>query len=278
MDIKMERKYGMPVILEQFSMSKSGRQEENEDLIYIDEKYIAVIDGATGKNDAVFCGKTGGQWSADLAAQALRGCGGHETAETVIEKIQQDMRRFLAENRTMPDELELCASAVIYSIFHRQIWSVGDCQYRVDGKLTDNKKKVDDTLGQARALAIRCLLLEGMKEEELLANDLGRQAILPFLKKQKLLENADGEFGYPVLNGRGAVTGIGLEDIAPGTMIVLASDGYPYLENTLRESEDRLAELLREDPLCYKKFCSTKGLKKGNVSFDDRTYVRFLTT
>ena len=57
--------------------------------------------------------------------------------------------------------------------------------------------------------------------------------------------------------------------------IVLASDGYPVLKGTLAESERELSEILKNDPLCYKVYCSTKGLKKGNVSFDDRSYIRF---
>ena len=44
---------------------------------------------------------------------------------------------------------------------------------------------------------------------------------------------------------------------------------------SLKESEDELAKIIATDPLCYKTYFSTKGLKKGNVSFDDRTYIRF---
>ena len=56
--------------------------------------------------------------------------------------------------------------------------------------------------------------------------------------------------------------------------IILASDGYPEVFNTLQESEDYLDYILKNDPLCYRIFKSTKGLKKGNLSFDDRAYVK----
>ena len=47
------------------------------------------------------------------------------------------------------------------------------------------------------------------------------------------------------------------------------------LFGTLEESEARLNELIRVDPLCYKFYKSTKGLMDNCTHFDDRTYVRF---
>ena len=61
----------------------------------------------------------------------------------------------------------------------------------------------------------------------------------------------------------------------PQTQVVLASDGYPVLKDTLAESEKSLDELLQKDPQCLRENRGTKGLVKGNQSFDDRTYVRF---
>ena len=49
----------------------------------------------------------------------------------------------------------------------------------------------------------------------------------------------------------------------------------PVLKDTLAESEKSLDELLQKDPQCLRENRGTKGLVKGNQSFDDRTYVRF---
>ena len=57
--------------------------------------------------------------------------------------------------------------------------------------------------------------------------------------------------------------------------IILASDGYPVLKPTLQQSERELEYIMREDPQCCRLYESTKGLKSGNKSFDDRTYIRF---
>ena len=56
--------------------------------------------------------------------------------------------------------------------------------------------------------------------------------------------------------------------------VVLASDGYPRILPTLAASEEALAGLLAADPLCIGPLCGTKGVRPGNVSFDDRAYVR----
>jgi len=55
---------------------------------------------------------------------------------------------------------------------------------------------------------------------------------------------------------------------------VLASDGYPDLKETLAASEERLQEILDDDPLLFRKYKATKGMHEGNVSFDDRAYVK----
>jgi hypothetical protein len=34
--------------------------------------------------------------------------------------------------------------------------------------------------------------------------------------------------------------------------------------------------VLRDNPLCDEGYISTKGLKPGNASFDDRTYLKFV--
>ena len=58
--------------------------------------------------------------------------------------------------------------------------------------------------------------------------------------------------------------------------IVLASDGYPFLEPTLAASEVALAEQIANDPQNIHSFIATKGIVEGNKSFDDRTYIRFV--
>ena len=65
-------------------------------------------------------------------------------------------------------------------------------------------------------------------------------------------------------------------NIPPETqVVVLASDGYPYLLPSLLETENALASVIKEDPLCFRRFKSVKGVGPGNISFDDRAYLKF---
>jgi dGTP triphosphohydrolase len=82
---------------------------------------------------------------------------------------------------------------------------------------------------------------------------------------------------YEVLNGKNLRYDlIKTYKVNTGDTVVLASDGYPVLKNTLEESENELKKVIKENPLCNKDYLSTKGVKKGNMSFDDRTYIKFI--
>ena len=56
--------------------------------------------------------------------------------------------------------------------------------------------------------------------------------------------------------------------------IILASDGYPVLKDNLKETENILQDILLKDPLMFREYKSTKGKLKGDVSFDDRAFIK----
>ena len=77
-------------------------------------------------------------------------------------------------------------------------------------------------------------------------------------------------FYYPVSD-----EGIRIHSLPTDTQaVILASDGYPYLKDTLDASEQALQEILHDDPLLFRSYKTTKGMKPENVSFDDRAYVK----
>ena len=45
--------------------------------------------------------------------------------------------------------------------------------------------------------------------------------------------------------------------------------------DTLEETENHLFMLLERDPLCIHDLRGTKGVRPGNQSFDDRSYISF---
>jgi hypothetical protein len=265
-------------IIEQFCSSKTDKSDDCEDIIVTCENYVAVIDGATSKTGKRFKGKTGGKIAAELIASYLQSglIDSNMDYKTATNRIQAELQEYASQYQLEAKGIHLCASAVIYSVAKRQIWSVGDCQFLLNGKHYTFYKKVDTILSEARSLAIHMLLMSGHAEKDLLKKDLGRNFILDELKMQQFLENRDNEYGYSVFSSQGSVKNVFVTDVPPGSEIVLASDGYPELFGTLEESEARLNELIRLDPLCYKIYKSTKGLMDKCTHFDDRSYIRFI--
>lgn len=167
----------------------------------------------------------------------------------------------------------LTASAVIYSAFQRQVWMVGDCQCMIDGQLYDNSKPQECVLAGKRSTYLDQALAKGLSVKDVQIKDPGRAFII-----EELIDSCRGQnISYSVIDGFDIPRNkIKVVDASLCEEIILASDGYPFLKRTLKESEDALKDLLEKDPLCINMFKATKGLCQGNVSFDDRSYVRFV--
>ena len=119
--------------------------------------------------------------------------------------------------------------------------------------------------------------MEGVSEESLAERDQSREMILPFLLKQSQFIDSDSEFSYSIVDHIHTPKHVLVLPIPEGSELILATDGYPVLKNTLADSEAALKTVLLEDPLCYHLHTSTKGIMKGHLSFDDRTYLRLRT-
>ena len=124
-----------------------------------------------------------------------------------------------------------------------------------------------------RAEKVRELLAEGKAQEQLLTNDEARASIIPRMLQEMKNQNVTYSVvdGFPIPEQLVPVITL---DFRPWEL-VFASDGYPFLCTTLDESETRLAHQRETDPLNIGQFKATKGFTPGNLSFDDRTYIRF---
>ena len=169
----------------------------------------------------------------------------------------------------------------------------GDCQAIIDGKLYENGKPYEEKIARKRVELIE----QGLSSAE------ARKQIEPLLIKA-MLSGQNQTYtvidGFPVYREGVKVVSVSdsssVQDSVPasdsvpcsdsasasGTIsvssseIVLASDGYPFLEPTLAASEAALAEQIANDPQNIHSFIATKGIVEGNKSFDDRTYIRFV--
>lgn len=270
-------------VVEQYQNSKTGDLSICEDGIFVNENFAAIVDGATSKSPKLWEGKTSGKVATELILQTLPLLEKDVKPEEAIQKINQSIVDwYIKENiyDFMKDNAveRPTASLIIYSKHVHQLWLVGDCQALIDESAVTNTKLVDYLFENVRAFYLETELMLGKTMEDLLEHDTGRDAVVPFIARQTVLQNLSikNDFTYEVIDGFFRNNEIiKIVDIPINTKyLVLASDGYPYLKPTLQESEDGLRQVLAEDPLCFRKFKSTKGMKKGSISFDDRSYLK----
>jgi len=269
---------------EHFIASKTKNFGTCEDAIFTDSNhFIAVVDGATSKTDRRWNGETGGRVAARIVGEALQKIPYNASFREAIDAITETIHNFyLSQNVlnvviTHPVE-RLIASAVIVSLFHNEIWFVGDCQCLLDTIHIVYHHDIDRVAAEARAMFLETEILRGVPLEQLAHYDTGRAFILPLLQRQQTFENNSlaGEYQYAVFDGFPiADDKVFVHKIPDETQtIVLATDGYPILKESLEASEEALQNILQDDPLLFRKYKSTKGMQQGNLSFDDRAYVK----
>jgi len=266
-----------PKIIEQFVLSKHGDMESCEDHIHISDKFIAVFDGVTSKAANIPSGLKPGGIVAHRMSEALHKLDSNACCSKSLAFLS-NVVKILLQTNTELREFNPAAAAIIYSVKRREVWLVGDCKYAVEGIDFDTEAEIDLHAASIRAAYNRAMLIDGKSIDDLKSHDDGRELIMPMLKKQHHFLNRAGEhpFGYSCFNGDEIPDELHIVHEIPDTAkeLTLASDGYPKLLGSLAEAEKYLNRILEIDPLCINEHVATKGLQEGQVSFDDRAYVR----
>jgi hypothetical protein len=275
-------------------------QEACEDGMVVTDDFIAVIDGSTSKTPKhLNPDMKNGKYAMMLISEYIRE---ELKADASVDDFCQGVTAYIynkvyeklgVEERLKehPEE-RLTASAILYSRTRNEVWMVGDCQAIIDGKLYENGKPYEQEIARKRVELIE----QGLSPAE------ARKQIEPLLIGA-MLSGQNQTYtvidGFPIYREGVKVVSVSdscsVQDSVPasdsvpcsdsvsasGTIsvssskIVLASDGYPFLEPTLAASEAALAEQIANDPQNIHSFIATKGIVEGNKSFDDRTYIRF---
>lgn len=237
-----------------------------EDGIVITNDFAAVIDGSTSKTPKrLDPSMKNGRFAMLLISEYIKQMPADYTINDFCRGItlriaEEYAKRGIAEDMAKHPEERLTASAIIYSNSRKEVWMVGDCQAIIDGKHYDNSKPYEQEIAMQRATLIK----NGMSPKE------ARRAIEPQLIKA-MLEGQNRQ--YAVIDGT-PIYMPGTRIVTASHCVVLASDGYSTLLPTLHESEEALAQHLTDDPQNITDFIATKGLVEGNVSFDDRAYIK----
>lgn len=185
---------------------------------------------------------------------------------------ESNIPNILSKLKENPEQ-RLTASMVIYSKIRNEIWMIGDCQCMVNGIKYDNNKPYENEIAKSRSNFLHKVISTGVSIESIQKHDIGRDYILDKLINATKTQNIQ----FAVIDGfMIPMDKIKTIHTKENDEIVLASDGYPFLMQTLESSEKELKSLLDEDPLCITKYIATKGCMKGNKSFDDRAYIRFI--
>lgn len=268
-------------VLESHSIGKS-LTVPSEDANIICDHYAAVIDGATPKTSFRFPdGETPGHYAARILSEAILQLPYNIDAYTCTRILNEAISSSLGSSFISPSSRPI-ASVVIYSAFRNEIWQVGDCQWAEvkDGEIIThrNDKLIDSQLSHWRSAILRSMIDRGIiSHSQIQKLDPARQIIQPFITRQVQYQNTIGPtLCYGVIDGTNTPDEyIHLYNIMEDVQeIILASDGYPLLSPTLAESEKQLLKVLHEDPLCITLNPQTKGLQCGNISFDDRTFLK----
>ena len=274
--------------------------EACEDGMVVTDDFIAVIDGSTSKTPKhLNPDMKNGRYAMMLISEYIReelktDASVDEFCQGVTAYIYNKVYEKLGVEERLKEHPEerLTASAILYSRTRNEVWMVGDCQAIIAGKLYENGKPYEEKIARKRVE----LIAQGLSPAE------ARKQIEPLLI-EAMLSGQNQTYtvidGFPIYREGVKVVSVSdsssVQDSVPasdsvpcsdsasasGTIsvssseIVLASDGYPFLEPTLAASEAALAEQIANDPQNIHSFIATKGIVEGNKSFDDRTYIRF---
>ncbi|MFA5333522.1 MAG: hypothetical protein WC376_03425 [Candidatus Nanoarchaeia archaeon] len=279
-------------IIESYLQGKKKDQELCEDCLIVSGRFCGVVDGGTDKTGIDWGnGKTGGKILSLIVKDAFESNNdlGVEKIKGLINNKFQELAK--KNNVNINDRVNLPdAAAAIYDSKERKIYYIGDCKARFvynTGKLSEQfipDLRIDLINSRLRKTVIDVLYELGINPFRN-GRDLGREFIVPLLKKQSLLANTDSEgewfMGIPyeaarfnIING---VDDINFDEInVPKKVdeVVIASDGFVSVEKSLKLSMKKLNESIKEDPQRCKKYLSTKGVGKGQVLPDDISYVR----
>ena len=299
-DISSDREVDFMKIIESSIIGKKS-PEACEDGMVVTDDFIAVIDGSTSKtpkhlNPDMKNGRYAMMLISEYIWEELKADASvDDFCQGVTAYIYNKVYEKLGVEERLKEHPEerLTASAILYSRTRNEVWMVGDCQAIIDGKLYENGKPYEQEIARKRVELIE----QGLSPAE------ARKQIEPLLIKA-MLSGQNQTYtvidGFPIYREGVKVVSVSdscsVQDTVPasdtvpcsdsvsasGTIsvssseIVLASDGYPFLEPTLAASEAALAEQIANDPQNIHSFIATKGIVEGNKSFDDRTYIRFV--
>ncbi len=262
-------------IIEQTTVGKLGA-ERCEDFVHVSDGYVAVIDGASSILPN-FSGKKPGRIIAELIDLAMAEIEPRLSANAFFSDLCRRVSSALDAAWPSSAAERPTASVLVYSVARAEVWALGDGWVKVGESAHELKISYAEAYTFLRCAYLNLLLAEGHSVEQLMNDPSALDLVRPFIQLQSRIQNRlASPYGYGVFDGSLACLDfLKIIQVDPGQDVVLASDGYPVLGDDLAATEKILNDCLMADPLMIDRYPQIKGLMKGQVSFDDRAYVRF---
>lgn len=263
-------------IIEKFTASKTGKDELNEDVLLITNNSVTVLDGASRWDGARIGGMASGRWAAQTGAEGIRQMDPALDARAAFRFLTAHFQSALEKAGWKKGEPRPSAAVLHYSKTRREIWRVADSPFMVDD--IENRRDIPTIapLTEFRRLACEIALASGATMGDIIQNDPATPCWNQMILKSDAVENNENNpFGFGMLNGAPIPEKfIEVHPVPGANEIVLASDGFIRLFNTLSMTEMLLKSVQSRDPAMLREYPQVKGVKPGNEAFDDRTYVR----
>ena len=265
-------------LVESFVAGKHGDEARCEDGVVCTPDHVAVIDGATTANEHPIQDRTPGRFAMETLAGTIRRLDPETDAVSAIRALSGALAEALAVHGARPGSVA-SATVLIASARRREIWRVGNSTFVIDGRVHPQPWPLAEIPARMRSAYLRARLRAGTTTLDEIARDDPAQALIqPLLKIERVFRNAPdaGDLAYAAIDG-GEVPAELIEQvpIPPCAEVVFASDGYPLAAPTLAEAEAYLQQSLADDPQRVHAHPEVKGVRSGQVSFDDRAYLRF---
>ena len=257
-------------IFENFTRGKDSLGY-SEDRVITSENHFGVLDGSRGPEDL---GKETISAILDSAVEYLVSL----PATARFEDVASELDTITSWHKKEAGVIDFKRSGgfvfCLYSNHFNEIWRVGDCKFRNGERVYSNMFKAEEICAAARSLILKSKLNGGLTPQDIMNSVDYHHSIDDLLLHEVSFLNVAND---PL--GIGAVVGDGIPPVfqeraeaRPGRLVI-TTDGYPKVFDTLEETEAELEALLIEDPLCIGANQQCKGLAPGLVSFDDRSFV-----
>ncbi|WP_039905952.1 hypothetical protein [Micromonospora lupini] len=265
-------------IVEQIVLGKSGDPHVCEDAIVVTAEHAAVIDGATDVSGRRYGSAAGGWWAMAACRDAVQHLPHDVDPHRAVAAMTAELAARLDSGLTAAERPS--AAVTVFSRACREIWQIGDVGFSYSGlpaSVGQPRKLVDRVAASFRAAILAAEAAAGtISMDRVVEADSGRRAARALIGRQGALRNSIGPYGYAAIDGRPVPPSLVVVHPVPEGIdeLVIASDGYPVIGETLAASESELALLLKKDPWCVAELAGTKAVLPGQVSFDDRAYLR----